>query len=64
MSSIGGHKRDKSESLSIIPIPPPVAPPLRSKITVLGGSQMSRQQHSMDSLYGDDEPKGFSETLR
>ena len=60
MSAIGGHKRDKSESLSIIPMPAPSRPTLG----VLGGATMSRQQHSMDSLYGDEESQGFSETLR
>ena len=60
MSAIGGHKRDKSESLPIAPILMPVRP----KLTVLGSMTMSRQQHSMDSLYGDEEPKGFSEALR
>ncbi|CAD6571711.1 MAG: hypothetical protein TREMPRED_000356 [Tremellales sp. Tagirdzhanova-0007] len=60
MSAIGGHKRDKSESLTIIPIPASMQP----KLSVLGGASMNRQQHSMDSLYGEENSQGFSETLR
>lgn len=40
------------------------APPtVRPKLSVLGGN-VSRQQHSMDSLYGDAEPQTFEEALR
>jgi len=60
MSAVGGHKREISESMSIVPISKPVRP----KLTVLGSSNMKRQQHGMDSLYADDEPESFSETLR
>ena len=60
MSAIGGHKREKSDSLPIIPIQAPVRP----KLSVLGGAKMNRQQHSMDSLFGEEEPQTFSEALR
>ncbi|ORY34200.1 hypothetical protein BCR39DRAFT_596906 [Naematelia encephala] len=38
----------------------------RPKLAVLGGRGMSRQMHSMDSLYGDDDEEagGFGEALR
>ena len=46
-------------------VPPPVeARPVRPKLRVLGGAKMSRQQHSMDSLYGDQEVGTMSEALR
>ena len=44
---------------------PPIEPrPIRPKLRVLGGAKMSRQQHSMDSLYGDAEVGTMSEALR
>lgn len=36
----------------------------RPKLTVLGSANTNRQQHSMDSLYGDSEPGAISEALR
>ena len=62
MSAVGGHKRDKSESMVIAPMMMP--PPARPKLSMSGSTTMSRQQHSMDLLFADEEPKGFGETLR
>ena len=68
-TSIGGHRRTESES--IIPSlvssrsqPQPIARPQRPALAVLGGHGMSRQQHSMDSLYGDDDTEQTIETAQ
>ncbi|ORX34728.1 hypothetical protein BD324DRAFT_652987 [Kockovaella imperatae] len=54
--------RDPEEVIRQVP---PIEPrAVRSKLRVLGGAKMSRQQHSMDSLYGDAEVGTMSETLR
>nr|XP_018266804.1 uncharacterized protein I303_00782 [Kwoniella dejecticola CBS 10117]OBR88962.1 hypothetical protein I303_00782 [Kwoniella dejecticola CBS 10117] len=67
MDAIGGHRRKISDSI----IPPQedkvdaVMKPQRPRLAVLGGGQkMNRQQHSMDSLYGDEKPQTFQEALR
>ncbi|WVQ62565.1 uncharacterized protein L199_000707 [Kwoniella botswanensis] len=73
MESIGGHRRQESDS--IIPLPSQeergdaVMKPQRPRLAVLcatgsGGQKMNRQQHSMDSLYGDEKPQTFQEALR
>ncbi|WVW81920.1 hypothetical protein I302_103923 [Kwoniella bestiolae CBS 10118] len=72
MHSIGGHRRQESDS--IIPLPAEekgdaVMKPQRPRLAVLcaigsGGQKMNRQQHSMDSLYGDEKPQTFQEALR
>jgi hypothetical protein len=60
--AVGGHQRDESEAL--VPIPIPLQRRLqRPKLAVLGGQGMSRQQHSMDSLYGEEE-QSISEAVR
>lgn len=68
-TSIGGHRRTESES--IIPSlvssraqPQPIARPQRPALAVLGGHGMSRQQHSMDSLYGDSDAEQTIETAQ
>lgn len=59
---MGGHQRDESEAL--VPIPIPLQRRLqRPRLAVLGGQGMSRQQHSMDSLYGEEE-QSISEAVR
>ncbi|WWC85917.1 uncharacterized protein L201_000787 [Kwoniella dendrophila CBS 6074] len=67
IQSIGGHQRKESDS--IIPREEEkvdaVMKPSRPRLAVLGGGQkMNRQQHSMDSLYGDEKPQTFQEALR
>lgn len=57
--AVGGHRRDNSESF----VPVPAAKLTRPKLVVLGGQGMSRQQHSMDSIFGDEAPS-ISEALR
>ncbi|KAK8845508.1 hypothetical protein IAR55_006221 [Kwoniella newhampshirensis] len=68
MESTGGHRRVPSDSIvpSNLPggAPQAVMKAQRPRLAVLGGSKMDRRQHSMDSLYGDEEPRAFSETLR
>ncbi|WWD22461.1 hypothetical protein CI109_106952 [Kwoniella shandongensis] len=70
MESIGGHRRLPSDSIVPTDLPLPGAAPQavmksqRPRLAVLGGSKMNRQQHSMDNLYGEEQPPAFSETLR
>ncbi|WVF66143.1 hypothetical protein IAT40_000883 [Kwoniella sp. CBS 6097] len=72
MESTGGHRRKESDSMipsiSQIQVQEPAEDakmkPTRPRLAVLGGQKMNRQQHSMDSLYGDEQPQTFSEALR
>ncbi|WVQ93771.1 hypothetical protein IAU59_000849 [Kwoniella sp. CBS 9459] len=74
MESTGGHRRKESDSMvpSLRQIQAQAheiaedakMKPTRPRLAVLGGQKMNRQQHSMDSLYGDEQPQTFSEALR
>ncbi|OCF36175.1 hypothetical protein I316_02047 [Kwoniella heveanensis BCC8398] len=72
MESTGGHRRKESDSMipsmSQLQLQEPAEDakmkPTRPRVAVLGGQKMNRQQHSMDSLYGDEQPQTFSEALR
>ncbi|WVQ80276.1 hypothetical protein IAT38_002381 [Cryptococcus sp. DSM 104549] len=69
IESTGGHRRQKSDSI----VPPEAGdavmtsekPKWMALGAVDGGFSMNRRQNnSMDSLYGDSKPDGFSEALR
>ncbi|WVR03533.1 hypothetical protein IAU60_000525 [Kwoniella sp. DSM 27419] len=68
MESTGGHRRKISDSiipsLAQLPVEDVKMRASRPRLAVLGGQSMNRQQHSMDSLYGDEQPQEISETLR
>jgi hypothetical protein len=60
--AVGGHQRDESEAF--VPISISQQRRLqRPKLAVLGGQGMSRQQHSMDSIYGEEE-QSITEAVR
>ncbi len=70
---LGGARRQPEPTVATLRTAPlgsngvnrvPINAPIRPKLAVLGGAKMNRQQHSMDSLYGDNEPGTFSEALR
>lgn len=61
--AVGGHRRDKSDSIVPVLTDKRAGGPTRPSLIVLGGQGMSRQQHSMDSLLGDEE-QSISEAVR